>query len=114
MSGLLVKSTVVMKESLEVMAPRGFTLPVLCGGAALNRGYVEGALSDAYPTGEVYYGVDAFTGLHLMNELCGHVQQRMRTGPGRKKHRRKAAEDPTAAARHAEALQKYVPSDVKP
>src|SRR5262249_60480433 len=52
MSGLLVKSTVVMKESLETMSQRGFTIPVVCGGAALNRGYVEGALSDAYPTGE--------------------------------------------------------------
>src|SRR5207245_9833255 len=49
MSGLLVKSTVVMKESLEVMAQRGFTIPVVCGGAALNRGYVDGALADDYP-----------------------------------------------------------------
>jgi 5-methyltetrahydrofolate--homocysteine methyltransferase len=115
MSGLLVKSTVVMKESLEVMAQRGFTIPVLCGGAALNRGYVEGALSDAYTTGEVYYGVDAFTGLHLMDELCGHSKERVLTGPGRKRlQRRKASEDVAAAERRAEALAQYVPSDVKP
>ena len=114
MSGLLVKSTVVMKESLEVMSQRGFTIPVICGGAALNRAYVEGALSDAYPTGEVYYGLDAFTGLHLMDELCGHRKERVLTGPGRKKHRKKPVEDPTAVARHAEALARYVPSDVKP
>src|SRR5262249_40246869 len=92
---------------------RGFTIPVICGGAALNRGYVDGALSDAYPTGEVYYGLDAFTGLHLMDELCGHSKERTLTGPGRKKHRKKPVEDPTAAARPAEALAKYGPSDVK-
>ncbi|HJZ87956.1 MAG TPA: methionine synthase [Polyangia bacterium] len=115
MSGLLVKSTVVMKDSLEMMAQRGFTIPVICGGAALNRGYVEGALQDAYATGEVYYGVDAFTGLHLMDELCGHTEQRVLTGPGRKRLRRKpTVEDAAAAARHAEAQRQYAPSDVKP
>ena len=71
MSGLLVKSTVVMKENLEIMAEKGIETPVVCGGAALNRGYVEKDLREAYPTGSVYYGRDAFTGLHLMDELCG-------------------------------------------
>ncbi|MCB9880171.1 MAG: methionine synthase [Planctomycetes bacterium] len=71
MSGLLVKSTVVMKENLELMAEKGITVPVVCGGAALNRGYVEKDLRDAYAPGKVYYGRDAFTGLHLMDELCG-------------------------------------------
>ncbi len=87
MSGLLVKSTVVMKENLELMASRGWSIPVLCGGAALNRAYVEGPLSSSYRTGEVYYGVDAFTGLRLMDELCGHVkpEDRTLTGPGRKR-----------------------------
>src|SRR5262249_34476374 len=115
MSGLLVKSTVVMKESLEMMAQRGFTIPVLCGGAALNRAYVDGALQDAYPTGEVYYGVDAFTGLHLMDELCGHTRERVLTGPGRKRIRRKReADDAQAAARRLEMLRQYAASDVKP
>ena len=87
MSGLLVKSTVVMKENLELMASRSWSIPVLCGGAALNRAYVEGPLSASYRTGEVYYGVDAFTGLRLMDELCGHTKpdDRILTGPGRKK-----------------------------
>ncbi|MAE77600.1 MAG: methionine synthase [Planctomycetes bacterium] len=71
MSGLLVKSTIVMKENLEIMAEKGLATPVICGGAALNRGYVEKDLRQAYPTGTVYYGRDAFTGLHLMDELCG-------------------------------------------
>ena len=71
MSGLLVKSTVIMKENLELMAEKGVATPVICGGAALNRGYVEKDLRDSYPSGQVYYGRDAFTGLHLMDEICG-------------------------------------------
>ncbi len=69
MSGLLVKSTVIMKENLELMAERGYKVPVICGGAALNRGYVEKDLREAYGSHEVFYGADAFTGLHLMDEL---------------------------------------------
>jgi 5-methyltetrahydrofolate--homocysteine methyltransferase len=115
MSGLLVKSTVVMKESLEVMAQRGFTIPVLCGGAALNRPYVDGALQDAYTTGEVYYGVDAFSGLHLMDELCGHTEMRTLTGPGRKRLRRRVKPDESGqVVRTAELMRAYAPSDVKP
>jgi 5-methyltetrahydrofolate--homocysteine methyltransferase len=71
MSGLLVKSTVVMKENLELMSQRGVTTPVVCGGAALNRAYVEDDLRRAYATGPVYYGADAFSGLHIMDELTG-------------------------------------------
>ncbi len=111
MSGLLVKSTVVMKENLELMSQRGFTIPAICGGAALNRAYVEGDLQDAYGSGEVYYGLDAFTGLHLMEELCGHRKERTLTGPGRKRHRRKA---PEKAARALPPPTDYAPSDVKP
>ncbi len=73
LSGLLVKSTVVMKENLEEMSRKEFNLPVICGGAALNRAYVEDDLRRAYTTGKVFYGLDAFTGLRLMEELCGHT-----------------------------------------
>jgi 5-methyltetrahydrofolate--homocysteine methyltransferase len=120
MSGLLVKSTVVMKENLELMSSRGLTIPVLCGGAALNRGYVEGALTEAYRTGEVYYGLDAFTGLKLMDELCGHVpaEERVLTGPGRKRQAGRSARDQiTRGEKEACALAQaftYAPSDVKP
>ncbi|MCS6976600.1 MAG: methionine synthase [Gemmatales bacterium] len=69
MSGLLVKSTVVMKENLEILNERGITLPVICGGAALTRRYVEETLRSVY-RGPVYYGQDAFAGLRLMDELC--------------------------------------------
>lgn len=69
MSGLLVKSTVVMKENLEEMNTRGMTeFPVLLGGAALTRTYVEGDLADLYQ-GDVRYARDAFEGLSLMDEL---------------------------------------------
>ncbi len=70
MSGLLVKSTVVMKENLEELNSRGLAdrWPVLLGGAALNRGYVEGDLAELYD-GTVRYAKDAFEGLHLMDTL---------------------------------------------
>jgi 5-methyltetrahydrofolate--homocysteine methyltransferase len=68
MSGLLVKSTVVMKENLEEINARGLAqrYPVLLGGAALTRAYVEQDLADLYQ-GEVRYARDAFEGLRLMD-----------------------------------------------
>jgi len=68
MSGLLVKSTVVMRENLEEMNARGIAgrYPVLLGGAALTRAYVEQDLADLYQ-GEVRYARDAFEGLRLMD-----------------------------------------------
>src|SRR5262249_50037245 len=68
MSGLLVKSTAVMKENLEEMNRRGVKTPVLLGGAALTRKYVEEDLR-AFYGGYVYYGPDAFAGLRIMDEL---------------------------------------------
>ncbi len=70
MSGLLVKSTVIMKENLQEMNSRGVAdkLPVLLGGAALTRSYVENDLSDVYQ-GKVSYARDAFEGLRLMDSV---------------------------------------------
>ncbi len=70
MSGLLVKSTVVMKENLEEMNSRGTAArwPVILGGAALTRAYVEHDLAEVYE-GEVRYARDAFEGLRLMDAL---------------------------------------------
>jgi 5-methyltetrahydrofolate--homocysteine methyltransferase len=70
MSGLLVKSTVVMKENLEEMNSRGISakFPVILGGAALTRPYVEQDLAEVYE-GEVRYARDAFEGLRLMDAL---------------------------------------------
>ncbi|WP_267489710.1 methionine synthase [Enemella dayhoffiae] len=70
MSGLLVKSTVVMKENLEEFNTRGISAkyPVLLGGAALTRAYVEQDLREVY-AGEVRYARDAFEGLRLMDAV---------------------------------------------
>ncbi|MEV6588532.1 methionine synthase [Streptomyces acidicola] len=72
MSGLLVKSTVIMKENLEELNQRGLaaTFPVILGGAALTRAYVEQDLHELYE-GEVRYARDAFEGLRLMDALIG-------------------------------------------
>ncbi|MFH8801688.1 methionine synthase [Streptomyces sp. NPDC017936] len=72
MSGLLVKSTVIMKENLEELNQRGLAadFPVILGGAALTRAYVEQDLHDVYE-GEVRYARDAFEGLRLMDALIG-------------------------------------------
>ncbi len=68
MSGLLVKSTMVMKENLEVMNERNLTLPVILGGAALTRRYVEQDLRAMY-RGSVLYANDAFDGLRFMEQI---------------------------------------------
>ncbi|MFC7327237.1 methionine synthase [Marinactinospora rubrisoli] len=93
MSGLLVKSTVVMKENLQEMNSRGIAgrYPVLLGGAALTRSYVEQDLAEVFD-GQVRYARDAFEGLRLMDafmavkrgvegaELPPLRQRRVRTG----------------------------------
>ncbi len=86
MSGLLVKSTVIMKENLEEMNARGLAeqFPVLLGGAALTRSYVENDLSSVFK-GDVRYARDAFEGLRLMDGVMS----------------RKRGLDPVAAAADA-------------
>ncbi|WP_374440719.1 methionine synthase [Stella sp.] len=69
MSGLLVKSTVVMRENLEEMKRTGVGVPVLLGGAALTRKYVEEDCTQVYTDGRVAYARDAFDGLDLMNKV---------------------------------------------
>ena len=69
MSGLLVKSTLIMKENLEVMNEQSLTIPVILGGAALTRRYVEKDLRSIYK-GKVYYANDAFDGLRLMEVIA--------------------------------------------
>ncbi|HLY81828.1 MAG TPA: vitamin B12 dependent-methionine synthase activation domain-containing protein, partial [Acidimicrobiales bacterium] len=69
MSGLLVKSTLIMRENLMEMNQRGTSsIPVLLGGAALTRTYVERDLRQVYD-GRLFYGKDAFEGLHTMDRL---------------------------------------------
>jgi 5-methyltetrahydrofolate--homocysteine methyltransferase len=69
MSGLLVKSTLIMRENLEIMNERALSsVPVLLGGAALTRTYVERDLREIYE-GRLFYGKDAFEGLRVLDQL---------------------------------------------
>jgi 5-methyltetrahydrofolate--homocysteine methyltransferase len=72
MSGLLVKSTVIMRENLEEISSRGLAekWPVILGGAALTRSFVEQDLAGEFD-GEVRYAKDAFEGLRLMDAMMG-------------------------------------------
>jgi 5-methyltetrahydrofolate--homocysteine methyltransferase len=83
MSGLLVKSTLVMKENLEVMNERGIFTPVVLGGAALTRRYVEHDLRNIYK-GTLSYANDAFDGLHFMEKLASMRGQKPTDGEIRK------------------------------
>ena len=90
MSGLLVKSTLIMRENLEELNDLGLAdTPVLLGGAALTRTYVERDLREVYE-GRLFYGKDAFEGLHTMDTLMA----------GKRSGRRST---PTSAARSAAA-----------
>ena len=81
MSGLLVKSTIVMRENLEELNARGLDrYPVLLGGAALNRTYVEGDLRQLYK-GRVFYCRDAFAGLRVMDQLREERAAGVRAAP---------------------------------
>lgn len=75
MSGLLVKSTAIMKENLELMQTRGVKIPVVLGGAALNRRFVENDLRSVY-TSKLGYAQDAFDGLKFMREIVEGTQSR--------------------------------------
>jgi 5-methyltetrahydrofolate--homocysteine methyltransferase len=94
MSGLLVKSTLVMRDNLDELNRRGLgATPVLVGGAALTRSYVETDLQSRYP-GPVFYGKDAFAGLDAMRRIvAGDL-----TPPGRKTTAPVPVRHPSAAA----------------
>ncbi len=68
MSGLLVKSTLIMRDNLELMNERSINVPVVLGGAALTRRYVEADLEPLYD-GKLFYAKDAFDGLYVMDKL---------------------------------------------
>jgi len=70
LSGLLVESARAMREYVETLAGAGLSMPVICGGAALTREYVENELQPAYP-GRVYYAKDALEGLRIIQAITG-------------------------------------------
>ncbi len=111
MSGLLVKSTLIMRENLEEMARRGITdLPVLVGGAALRRSYVERDLQAVYP-GPVFYGKDAFEGLRAMETiLAGDAPPpAATTTPRRRPARRDTASAPRRSPEVSATAPVYTP-----
>src|SRR4051812_18208794 len=86
LSGLLVKSTLEMKYVLEDLHTQSLKYPVICGGAALTRKYVEDDLRAVYDQG-VFYANDAFDGLHAMDDLTaeqGKREARLKEGRTRK------------------------------
>jgi 5-methyltetrahydrofolate--homocysteine methyltransferase len=105
MSGLLVKSTLIMRENLELMNERGIDVPVVLGGAALTRRYVEEDLKPLY-RGRLFYARDAFDGLHTMDSLTG-------AGAAEQNGRAKAAAAAVASAVGAEAEDDLIGEDAK-
>lgn len=114
LSGLLVKSTVVMKENLEELTKLGYELPVICGGAALNRAYVEDDLRNAYQTGKVFYGQDAFTGLNIMEELTGNTAPTELTANSGKITARKGSTRAEREESSREGAMEYVETNLPP
>ncbi|HVA13902.1 MAG TPA: vitamin B12 dependent-methionine synthase activation domain-containing protein, partial [Stellaceae bacterium] len=94
MSGLLVKSTVVMRENLEEMTRQGLSVPVVLGGAALTRRYVEEDCRNSYGCGRVAYAGDAFDGLTLIEKVVSgnfddHLAARRAARAGRPVNQRR-------------------------
>ncbi len=102
MSGLLVKSTLIMRDNLNELNSRGLqNIPVLLGGAALTRTYVERDLREVYE-GRLFYGKDAFEGLRVMDRLgeirVGKLDVDDGMVPTEKElHRHRVADEPTEA-----------------
>jgi 5-methyltetrahydrofolate--homocysteine methyltransferase len=95
LSGLLVKSTLEMKYVIQDLERQKLEFPVICGGAALTRKYVEDDLRREYTNG-VFYADDAFAGLHIMEDLStenGERDQRLREGRTVKEYAKATAVD---------------------
>ena len=112
MSGLLVKSTLIMKDNLELMNERGIKVPVVLGGAALTRRYVEDDLKSLYQ-GQLYLCARRVRGLHTMDKLVGgngeqvmHADHEGRGGRRRRRRcsrRRRRSGRRRSKARHPQA-----------
>ena len=106
MSGLLVKSTTIMRENLEEMSRQQVSLPVMLGGAALTRGFVEEDCAEAYAASSrrVAYARDAFDGLDLMKRVVGgdfdnYIVERESRREGRPTNKRRKLGQPTLMPR---------------
>jgi 5-methyltetrahydrofolate--homocysteine methyltransferase len=118
LSGLLVKSTLEMKYVIQDLQRQGLNFPVICGGAALTRKYVEDDLRREYSEG-VFYAEDAFAGLHIMEDLTapnGGREARLTEGRTVKEYSKAAAVDEETGPVFAErsAVVADAPSIPKP
>lgn len=115
LSGLLVKSTVVMKENLQELTQLGYDLPVLLGGAALTRAYVEEDCVEAYGSGRVAYAQDAFDGLDLMNKLAtGQFDAHLEEIKKRKHNRPSSAKAKQRWSQNEQAGQELIGKELRP
>jgi 5-methyltetrahydrofolate--homocysteine methyltransferase len=106
LSGLLVKSTLEMKYVIQDLQQQNLTFPVICGGAALTRKYVEDDLRREY-SNAVFYADDAFGGLHIMRDLTspnGAREARLTEGRTVKQYAKAAAASAAAAVVEAPAV----------
>ncbi|MGD0181271.1 MAG: methionine synthase [Terriglobales bacterium] len=118
LSGLLVKSTLEMKYVIQDLERQKLDIPVICGGAALTRKYVEDDLRREY-SNAVFYADDAFAGLHIMEDLAtanGKKQARLLEGRTVKEYAKAAAVDEETGPVFAErsAVISDAPSIPKP
>ncbi len=107
MSGLLVKSTAIMRENLEEMSREKLDVPVLLGGAALTRRYVEEDCRSAYAAGRVAYARDAFDGLAMMDHVVGgtfddYIERRVAANQNRPVNKTRKLGEPTLLPRPME------------
>ena len=111
MSGLLVKSTVIMKDNLEEMQRQGIDVPVILGGAALTRAFVEEDCLEAYGRGPVAYARDAFDGLQLMDKVVGGELHAHLEADRGKRANRKGRKHRTVTVNEEEATSRPVDLD---
>jgi 5-methyltetrahydrofolate--homocysteine methyltransferase len=103
MSGLLVKSTLVMRDNLEIMNEREIRTPVVLGGAALNRRYVDNDLIPLFD-GKLFYARDAFDGLNAMDELARSKKSTAEFAESAEKTREAAAGKENSEVRSQESV----------
>ncbi len=100
LSGLLVKSTLEMKYVIQDLQLIQSQIPVICGGAALTRKYVEDDLRKEYSSA-VFYAEDAFAGLHVMSDLTDEDasvrEKRLSEGATRREFNRPGAAERLAS-----------------
>ena len=107
MSGLLVKSTAIMRENMAELTREGLNIPVMLGGAALTRRYVEEDCARAYGSGDVAYAQDAFAGLEMINLVmqggfAEFVSARQKVQAAKPKHKKRTLGQPSLPTRPVE------------